>query len=266
MTGRVVSGRALVLALSVACTIALAADARDAEASEAYLRVIAQRAPIHTGPAPSYREIYVAERGEIFTVLERGTRGYWFRVELEDGTTGWIFGELVFPFEVVDSDNPGIFRRMGRAIRRAILGPSPAPYTDVQVSFSAGILDREGLFLLRPAWLIDSRFAVEAFAGLSPRGQKDIYLGGLGWTLRLAPGAAIGPYVNAGVGVARITPKADNFIDEKQTLMAVSAGGGFEITIKKQITLRLDFRNWTLFDPDEASNGQEYTGGLAIFF
>ena len=35
---------------------------------------------------------------------------------------------------------------------------------------------------------------------------------------------------------------------------------------KVQITLRLDARNWTIFDENTSSNGQEYTGGLAIFF
>src|SRR5688572_9838671 len=87
-------------------------------AADAYLRVISQRAPVHTGPGGAYRELYVAERGEVFQVLERGGDGFWFRVELEDGTTGWILGELVFPFEVVDEENPGVFVRMGRAIRR----------------------------------------------------------------------------------------------------------------------------------------------------
>jgi len=48
--------------------------------------------------------------------------------------------------------------------------------------------------------------------------------------------------------------------------MAVSAGGGFEITFKKQITLRTDYRRWVLFDPDKSQGGHEITGGLAIFF
>jgi len=244
---------------------AVAAPATTAHA-DAYLRVISQEAPVHTGPGGDYREIYVAERGEIFEVLERGGQGFWFRIGLEDGTTGWIFGELVFPFEVVEDDDPGVFRRMGRAIRRAMLGPSPVPHSDVEISFSAGVLDREGTFLLRPAWLIDPTFAVEGFAGLSPRQDEDLFLAGLGWTLRLAPGAEVGPFLNVGVGAAHFRPKADNFTQETKTLMALNAGGGFEITFKRQITVRLDVRNWTIFDPDEASNGQEVSGGLAIFF
>lgn len=250
------------LAAAAALVAALAPAAR----ADAYLRVISQKAPVHTGPGAAYRELYVAERGEVFQVLERGGDGFWFRVELEDGTTGWILGELVFPFEVVEEEEPGAFVRMGRALRRALLGPSPVPEADVEISFSAGLLDAEGAFLLRPAWLLDQYFALEGFAGLSPRQDDDLFLGGVGWTLRLMPGSALGPFVNAGLGAAHLRPKTDNFTEEPDTLFALAAGGGFEITFKKQITVRLDYRNWTLFDADKASNGQELSGGLAIFF
>ena len=61
-------------------------------------------------------------------------------------------------------------------------------------------------------------------------------------------------------------PKVDNYVGQRGTLMALGAGGGFEITFKKQITLRLDARNWSIFDQNESTNYQEYSGGLAIFF
>ena len=253
------SGRALGLALAVLLALSGTAGA------EAYLRVIAQQAPVHSGPAGSYRTVFVAERGQVFQVLERGTKDFWFKVELEDGTSGWILGDVVFPFEVGPTED-GVFTRMGRAIKRAILGPSPVAYANFGLSFSAGLFDAEGVFMLRPSWLVDPYWAVEGFAGLSPRSEKDIFMGGLAFVLRMAPGAVVGPYVSIGLGAAYIRPKADNFIDPKETLMALGAGGGFEITFKKQITLRLDARNWSLFDENKASNGQEYSGGLAIFF
>lgn len=254
-----------ILLLAAVLLLAGAGEAR----ADAYLRVISQQAPVHTGPGATYREIYQAERGEVFTVLERGTRGYWFRIELEDGTTGWIFGELVFPFEVVDEDRPGLFVRMGRSIRRAILGPSPVVFSDVELSFSAGALEREGVFLFRPAWLLERHLALEGFIGLSPRKSIDLLMGGAGVTLRMAPGAAVGPYINASIGAVHRRPKVDNFGDEeltRKTLMGLAAGGGFEITFKKQITLRIDVRNWSFFDPDESNDGLEVSSGLAIFF
>ncbi len=254
--------------LSIVASLAIVALLGTSERAwaEAYLRVISHDAPVHTGPSGQYRSIYIAERGDVFEVLERGSQSYWFRVKLDDGTTGWIFGELVFPFEVVDGIERGLLERIGAAIGDAILSPSPVPFSDVEISFSAGTLDGEGTFILRPAWLVDQYFALEGFAGLSPRQQEDLFLTGLGWTLRLLPGASFGPFLNAGVGLSYLRPKADNFTQGSETLFAMVAGGGFEITFKKQITLRLDFRNWTIFDPDQASNGQEYSGGLAIFF
>ena len=252
--------------LVAACVAAAALLSADPAAAEAFLRVIAQEAPVRSGPAQSYREVYVAHRDEVFEVVQRGTRDYWFLVRLDDGTTGWVLGEMVFPFDVEDPEQPGIFGRMWRGIKRNVLGPSPVTSADVQISFSAGLLDYEGLYLLRPAWIIDPYFAFDAFGGLSPRAEKNIFLWGFGWTLRLVPGAQIGPYISAAVGAAHIRPKADNFVDKKETIMALNAGGGIEITFKKQITLRIDARNWTLFNPDQATNGQEYSGGLAIFF
>lgn len=257
--------RALIITAAVCLGLCVFLAPAPAHA-DAYLRVISQKAPVHSGPGPGYREVYIADRGQVFSVLERGTRDYWFKVELDDGTSGWILGDMVFPFEVGEDPEAGVFRRMGRAVRRAILGPSPAPYANVGLSFSAGMFDREGVFLLRPSWLIDPYWALEGFAGLSPRADKDVFLGGFGFVLRLIPGAVIGPYVGIAVGAAHIRPKADNFVDPEETLMAMGAGGGLEITFKKQITLRLDARNWTLFDQNKSDNGQEYTGGLAIFF
>jgi len=213
--------------------------------ADAFVRIIAQKASVRSGPSNGYREVAVVNRNEVFQVLERGTRGdFWFKIELEDGTSGWILGDLVFPFEVGDEEQPGAFTRMGRAIKRAILGPSPVAYAHVGMSFSAGVLDREGVYLLRPSWIIDPYVALEAHFGLSPRSETSAYLGGLSFVLRMAPGA----------------------VQMTQTLMGLGAGGGFEITFKKQITLRLDARNWTVFDQNVSSNGQEYTGGLAIFF
>lgn len=251
--------RALVILLVLVCA---PAGAR----AEAYLRVIAQKASVRSGPSNGYREVAIVTRNQVYEVLERGTRDYWFKIELEDGTSGWILGDLVFPFEVGDEEQPGAFTRMGRAIKRAILGPSPVPYAHVGLSFSAGLFKGEGVFMLRPSWLIDPYWALEGYSGLSPRSDKSLYLNGLTFVLRMAPGAVICPYATLGTGAATVRPKADNFVDKKETLMALNAGGGLEITFKKQITLRLDARNWTIFDQNVSSNGQEYTGGLAIFF
>ncbi|RMH44694.1 MAG: hypothetical protein D6689_01825 [Deltaproteobacteria bacterium] len=252
---------------TAACAIATALCAAPGRAAaDSYVRVITSRAPVYSGPATSFRRLYTAERGDVFAVVKRATDGYWFKVELEDGTTGWIYGELVFPFEVVEDDDAGALVRAWRATRRALFAPSPVPTADVELSFSAGALGDEGVFALRPAWLVDEHWAIEAFAGLSPRAQQDVFLYGAGWTFRLWPGSALGPNVHACFGGATVRNKADAPVGEEGSQFALCAGGGFELTFKKQITVRADFRNWTVFDPDRSTNSQEYSGGLAIFF
>jgi len=251
--------------LAFALFVALGATLAGAASADAYLRVIAQKAPVYTGPSATYRTIYDAHRDEVFEVVERGTRGYWFKVELEDGSSGWIYGEQVSPFDVDDSE-PGALTRAWRSFRKAVLGPTPVPYASVGLAFSAGLIGNEGLFLFRPSVLVDPYFAFEGFAGESPRGQETLYLGGVGMTLRLAPGAAIVPYVHVGTGLAHFAPKEDAFAIDPRTLYAVDFGGGFEVTIRLRLTLRFDFRNWTIFDQNEASNAQEYSGGMVIFF
>ncbi len=252
----------LALAALLAATVGVGADA----SADAYLRVITQQAPVYTGPGTSYRKVYVADRGDVLEVLKRGTEGFWFKVLLEDGTTGWVYGELVFPFEVVEDTDVSIFTRAWRATRRFLFAPSPVPTSDVEISFSAGVLDSEGVFILRPAYLLDQYWAIEGYFGLSPRAQQDVFLYGAGWTFRLWPGSALGPHVHVGVGGAAFRKKADAPVGSDQDQFTLSVGGGFEMTFKKQITVRLDFRNWTIWDPDKSSNAQEYSGGLAIFF
>ncbi len=236
-----------------------------AASAESFVRVLTGSAVVRTGPGADYRPMHTARRGEVLPVAERGTRGFWLRVDLDDGSSGWVFGEQVAPFEVID-DDPGFFTRAWRGFRRALLGPSPVPFANVELSFSAGVLGDEGLFLFRPAWLVDPYFALEGFVGQSPKAQETVWLAGLGWTLRLIPGATIGPYIHASVGIEHRTPKADSFALETRTRMAVDAGGGLEITLQRRITVRVDYRHWVFFDENEAQAEEEVTGGLAIFF
>ena len=233
--------------------------------ADAFVRVLTSTATVRTGPGADYREMHDAKRGDVLSVKERGTRGYWWKVELEDGSTGWIFGEEVAPFDVVD-DDPGFFTRAWRGFKGALLGPSPVPYADVELAFSAGVLGNDGLFLFRPAWLVDPYFALEGFVGESPAAQEQILLGGLGWTLRLMPGSTFGPHLHAGMGVEHRIPKADAFALKVRTRMAICAGAGFEITLRKRITVRADYRHWAFFDENTGENSEEFTGGLAIFF
>ena len=104
---------------------------------QALVRVIAEAASVRTGPGFGYRSVYRANQGEVLTVIGRATHDHWFRVELPDGTYGWILGDEVFPLDVdmaAAHRGPSIWRRMGHAI----FSPSPLMIENVTFTFSAG--------------------------------------------------------------------------------------------------------------------------------
>src|SRR4030095_1031026 len=93
-----------------------------------HLRVIVPRAAVRTGPTPGHRELYRAQRDEVFEVMDRNG-AYWFRVMLPDGRFGWIYGEQVIPFEV-SLEGKGASQTWLR-VKEAIFAPSPIPSSSV---------------------------------------------------------------------------------------------------------------------------------------
>ena len=91
-------GRAItaVLASLLGALLAGAGAAPRAHAQdevEVYARVVVDRAEVRAGPSATYRRIYAARRDEVFPVRGRASSGYWFRIELPDGTSGFIRGD-----------------------------------------------------------------------------------------------------------------------------------------------------------------------------
>src|SRR5262249_37204473 len=249
----------------VAVLVTLILTEPPAHAEETMVRVLAEQAQVHTGPGFGYRVVYLAGRGEVLRAAERATRGYWFRIVLPNGTFGWILGEQVVPFDIdLDASYrpPSIWRRMGDAIF------SPAPLADgsVEFTFSVGVLGGDGMFLFRPALLLDPHLSIEAYIGQSLGAQIDILHYGGGFNAYLWPFSAVTPFFAIGGGGVDSRKKADQFTIRTGSFGAANVGGGLMVAFKKRVTVRFDFRNHVLFDPNHTQSTQEYSGGLAIVF
>ncbi len=231
--------------------------------ADAQLRVIVPRAPVRSGPGFSYRELYRAEHGEVMPVVDRNA-SYWFRVILPDGRFGWIYGEEVLPFEV-DLEGSKASRAWA-AIKRTIFAPSPIPSSHVGLTFSAGALAGDGMFLFRPAVTLDAHFALEGHIGESIGSDGSLLLYGLDGDILLWPLGPFVPFVALGGGGATSFPKVNGVTQAGKTQFALDAGGGAALILVKRIILRFDVRNYTLFTANSTENRQEYSGGLAIFF
>ncbi len=250
--------------LALALLLAVAALANPARADEAEVRVIVPRAAIRSGPGPQYREVYRAERGEVFPVIERATVGYWLRVVLPDGTYGWVVGDQTIPFDVAPGTRPPPTR--WERFRSALFAPSPLLRATVGFTFSGGAIGGDGAFMFRPSFIIDDYFGVEAHVGEAVGKDGSLLLYGAGGNIYLWPGGPFIPFFALGLGGATSFPKVNGVAQESASQLALDAGGGAMLVLRKRFTLRFDFRNYTLFTPNSTSNRQEYSGGLAVYF
>jgi hypothetical protein len=228
-----------------------------------HLRVIVPRAAVRTGPAFSYRELYRAERGEVMPVVDRNG-SYWFRVTLPDGRFGWIYGEQVLPFEI-DLEGPGASKAWAR-FKDAVFAPSPIPSAAIGLTFSGGALGGDGMFMFRPAVTLHAHFALEGHIGEAVGSDGSLLVYGIDGDILIWPIGPFVPFVALGAGGATSFPKVNGVTQASKSQLAVDAGAGAALILKKRIVLRFDFRNYTLFTPNSSSNRQEYSGGLAVFF
>ncbi len=227
------------------------------------LRVIVPRAPVRTGPGFSYRELYRAEHGEVFPVVDRNAT-YWFRVVLPDGRFGWIYGEEVLPFEVELEGSKA--SQAWAAVKRTLFAPSPIPSSHVGLAFSGGAIGGDGAFMFRPAVTLDAHFALEGHLGEAVGSDGSLLLYGLDGVILLWPLGPLVPFAALGGGGATSFPKVNGVTQTGKTQFALDAGGGAALILVKRIILRFDVRNYTLFTPNATENRQEYSGGLAVFF
>jgi hypothetical protein len=251
--------RAATVVLAILLVLPAVAHAK----GDPQLRVIVPRAAVRTGPGVAYRELYRADHGEVFAVVDRNA-DYWFRIILPDGRFGWIYGEQVLPFEV-DLEG-GKLSRAWAAVKRTLFAPSPIPSSHVGLTFSGGALGGDGMFLFRPAVTLDAHFALEGHVGEAVGSDGSLLLYGVDGDILLWPLGPLVPFVALGGGGATSFPKINGVTQTGKTQFALDAGGGVALVLVKRIILRFDVRNYTLFTPNSTENRQEYSGGLSVFF
>jgi hypothetical protein len=260
--------RALAALYVVAASVGTS-DARAQDEVDPYARIIVDTAVIRSGPSPSYQRVYVAERGEVFPVRGRATRGgYWYELELPDGTHGWLMGELVYVHEVSEEEADG-----GRFLSW-LFAPPPLPTAVGELSVTAGVIGETfgfngaigGFMALRPTVYLAPTFGIEATAGASVSEGGRIYVFTLGGIANLFPESPVVPYAVIGGGYARSDPNLDTFLLQSGDLATVYGGGGLRFGFRYRLTLRIEVRAWAFFTPEKVIPQEELTGGLTVFF
>jgi hypothetical protein len=232
----------------------------------ALVRVIAEEAQVHTGPGFGFRVVYTAKLNEVLPAIGRASHDHWFRVELPDGTYGWILGDEVFPLDVDTSaahEGPSVWKRMGAAV----FSPPPLVEETVGFTFSAGILGGDGMFMFRPSWLLAPHVSLEGMIGETVGSQVDVIYGDGGFNAFLFASSPVTPFLGASAGGAFGRKKADQFASvQTGNYTMVNVGGGLIVALKKRLTLRGEARQYVIFNANHEQQIQEYSGALAVYF
>ncbi|MCB9608467.1 MAG: SH3 domain-containing protein [Polyangiaceae bacterium] len=237
----------------------LPAVAHAQEEPDAFARVIVAETELRSGPGITYRVIYRAERGEAFLISGREGNGFWLQVTLEDGRTAYVLGDTVEPVAIGEDevDRPGT---------PGFFSPPALENTRAGFAIMAGVFDKNGYSEVRPALVLAPAFAIEGYVGMHLNTEgKGILFGG-GGTLDLAPDWAISPFLHLGGGGYRTVPNEDAFVLKDETVYHARAGGGFLVSLRWRILIRIEANNTILFTEDSYRNTQGYFGGLGTYF
>lgn len=224
---------------------------------EVFARVVVERTALRSGPGADFRRVGFASRDDVFPVLRRATRGYWFEIERPDGTRAWVLGDAVYNHEVGELDDPRRFR---------VFAPPPLLDARMEVAVTFGALGGGGFMAIRPTLLLDPYFGLEitGAATVNRAGQLLMALGG--GIVNVFPEWPVVPFLAVGGGVTFSNPNSDAFLLEQGRVNTLYGGGGLRFGFRKRLTLRLDIRLYAFFEADRYVAREEYSGGVSVFF
>ncbi|MGE0790154.1 MAG: SH3 domain-containing protein [Sandaracinaceae bacterium] len=260
----------LALASIALASIALAPIARaqdqggagDGELAEGvYARVIVDRTELRTGPGASFERARIAERGDVFRVVQRASTGYWFRVELPDGTFAWIHGDTVYNHQVSRD------RASGGRILPEVFAPPALPSATGEIDVQFGILGFfNGFMAIRPAINIAPELELELNLAGSVGAGGRILIGSGGPLINIWPESPVVPFFTVGGGFAVSDPNADQFLVEQGFVGVLYGGGGLRFGFRYRITIRIEARGYAFFDENRITALEEISGGATVFF
>ena len=259
-------GKIAVWLVGLFCLGAPISSGAAAERVDAFARVVVEETMLRSGPGVSHRVVYIAHRGETFIVESRQGAGYWLKVALPDGRSGWVLGETVQPI-AVRADAPD------RPSTPGFFAPPPLAEARGGLAILGGVFDettsrgvRNGYLELRPAVVLAPTVGFEPYAGmaLTENGNQLLYGGAV--AVHFAPDWAIEPYALLGLGGLSTFPNVDQFVLRRETVWAARAGAGFLLALRMRILVRVEASHLTLFTEDSYRHAQAYQGGLGVYF
>jgi hypothetical protein len=210
---------------------------------------------IHTGPSGSYPVFYVAEKGETIFLIKR--RVDWYKIRLLNGKEGWAYKHEIEKTLLASGYRKRFTERM---------------YDDfiaekAEMGWGAGTFGGDQTLYIRLKYKLTDHLAVEGNAGFASGdlGSTQLYHGGIVITPWKSKWLSLSGTI--GGGFVHVTPTGLLVNVTAGTFPEAHAGAGFTVPFFRNLVVRGDFRNFTLFmSPKRTREFQEYSMGLSFLF
>ncbi len=213
---------------------------------------------LHTGPGGGYPIFYVIDRGEEVRILRRKTD--WFRIETEDGRSGWAsraqMQQTLLPsgerLPITDSTLEDFPQR------KWVLGVTGGEFKSAPV------------FTFFGAYSLTENLAAELHFGQSVGSVSSATF--VKGNLIMQPFAEqkYSPYLTLGIGRIEVSPSAILISPTDDTNEMAQFGLGVQRYISRSFLLRFEANEYVIFSADSTSNNNEEVNewkfGFAVFF
>ncbi|MFQ5597587.1 MAG: SH3 domain-containing protein [Nitrospiria bacterium] len=210
---------------------------------------------IRTGPGRTYPIFYIAEKGERLILIKKRTD--WVQVRLAGERVGWVHRHEIEKTLRASGHKRGLGERI---------------YDDyiedqLEIGWGWGRFERDDILYVRMRYLFSETISLEGNFGFASGdlGETDIYVGGL----VISPWQGQWFSLFGTIGGGWITTQPANLLvnAQRDRFETAYAGVGFQAPLLKRLSIRGDFRNFTLFiGPERNREVQEYSLGVMFGF
>ncbi len=210
---------------------------------------------IHTGPSSSHPVFYIAEKGEAIFLMKR--RVDWYKIRLLNGKEGWAYKREIEKTLLAS----GYRKRFTERIYDDYIAGK------TEMGWGAGTFGGDQTLYIRLLYKLTDHLAIEGNTGFASGdlGSTQLFHGGIMVTAWKSQWLSLSATI--GGGIVHVTPTGLLVNVTAGTFPEAHAGVGFAIPFIRNLVVRGDFRNFTLFmSPKRTREFQEYSMGLSFLF
>lgn len=213
---------------------------------------------LRTGPASGYPIFHVIDRGTEVRIVVKRTD--WFRIETDDGLTGWASRDQMRQTLTPSGEQfPLVDRGLEDFTERKWV-----------VGFTGGEFEDSPVFTFFGSYLFTENLAAELHYGEATGDKSSSTFYKVNAIMQPMPDLKYSPYLTLGVGTIDVDPNATFISPDTDSDTFAQFGIGLQRYISRSFLFRVELNEYVIFSASTTSDDneevEEWKFGFAVFF